>query len=250
MAIATFRFHESLNFFLAKKHKHQPIAHTFDWKGSVKDMIESLNVPHPEIDVIMVHGNPVDLDYIVQDDDDIQVHPIPYAKEHNIASIIPTYEGRPCFILDTHLGRLANYLRMMGFDTLYRNDYPDDELAEISHREQRILLTRDVGLLKRGLVIHGYYVRNTKPILRLQEITQRYYLAQQIRPFYFCMKCNGKLSSVNVDIIADQLPGDTAKLYDTFHQCQACEQIYWKGSHYKKMARLIEDVTASNLNIS
>ncbi len=246
MAIATFRFHDSLNFFLAKKHKNQTIHYTFDWKGSVKDMIESLNVPHPEIDVILVNNCRVGLDYIVQDGDDIQVHPIPYAQANDIPSIIPTFNGRPRFILDTHLGRLTNYLRMMGFDTLYRNDYPDDELAEVSHQEQRILLTRDVGLLKRGLVIHGYYVRNTKPRLRLQEITQRYHLTQQIRPFYFCMKCNGKLGKVDVVSIRDQLPGDTAQLYDTFHQCQSCEQIYWKGSHYEKMARLIEDVTQNN----
>lgn len=250
MASATFTFYDDLNFFLPRRHKHNPIIHLWDWKASIKDMIESLGVPHPEIDLLIVNETSVDLEYIVQDGDDIHVYPLPYYKTHphpDKTRIIPAYEGRPRFILDTHLGRLASYLRMMGFNTLYRNDYLDDELAEVSNAEQRILLTRDVGLLKRSLVVHGYYVRNTNPRKRLHEVAHRYHLIDQVEPFQFCMRCNGELHPVDKANILDQLTEQTATFYDVFHQCSDCQQVYWKGSHYERMEKLLDDVMSGEL---
>ena len=248
MATATFTIYDDLNFFLSRQQKNKPITHSWDWKASIKDMVESFGIPHPEIDLIIVNEASVDFDYIMQDGDDVYVYPVPYYETNpadNKVRIIPEFEGRPQFILDTHLGRLANYLRMMGFDTLYRNDYPDDELAEVSNAEQRILLTRDIGLLKRSLVVHGYYVRNTNPRKRLHEITQRYHLVDNIEPFQFCMRCNGQLNIVDKADILDELTPKTAEFYTEFHQCEACKQIYWKGSHYIKMEKLIEEVLNS-----
>lgn len=251
MATATFTIYDDLNYFLPRRYKHKPIIHEWDWKASVKDMIESLGVPHPEIDLLIVNDTSVDLDYIVEDGDNIHVYPMPYFHTHphaNKTRIIPAYDDRPRFILDTHLGRLASYLRMMGFDTLYRNDYPDDELAEVSSAEQRILLTRDVGLLKRSLVVYGYYVRNTNPRKRLHEVAQRYDLIEQMQPFQFCMRCNGELHQVDRGDIIDQLTEKTATYYNDFHQCRNCEQIYWKGSHYVKMEKLLDDVINGDLS--
>jgi len=248
MATATFTIVDDLNFFLPRQHKNKPITHSWDWKASIKDMIESFGVPHPEIDLIVVNGKSVDFEYIMQDGDEVYVYPVPYFLTHPLANkkrIIPEFEGRARFILDTHLGRLASYLRMMGFDTLYRNDYPDDELAEVSNAEQRILLTRDIGLLKRSLVLHGYYVRNTNPRKRLHEISKRYHLIDHIEPFKFCMKCNGQLNRVDKADVADQISPKTAEFYTEFHQCDACKQIYWKGSHYVKMEKLLDEVVNS-----
>lgn len=251
MATATFTIYDDLNFFLPRRQKNKPITHSWEWKASIKDMIESLGVPHPEIDLIIVNDASVNFDYIMQDGDDVHVYPIPYYETHPIENktrIIPEFEGRPQFILDTHLGRLASYLRMMGFDTLYRNDYPDDELAEVSNAEQRILLTRDIGLLKRSLVVHGYYVRNTNPRKRLHEIAHRYHLIKKIEPFKFCMRCNGLLNPVDKADIIDQIPAKTAEFYTEFHQCDTCEQIYWKGSHYIKMEKLLDEVINGDLS--
>lgn len=245
MNIATFTIYDDLNFFLSRQHKNKPITREWDWKNSIKDSIESLGVPHPEIDLLIVNNTSVDFDYIMQDGDDVHVYPMPYYETHPIENkirLIPAIKGRPRFILDTHLGRLASYLRMMGFDTLYRNDYPDDELAEVSNAEGRILLTRDVGLLKRSLVVHGYYVRTIHPRERLHEITQRYNLAEQVEPFKFCLNCNGNLHEVDKANIADQLKENTATYYDVFHQCDSCEQIFWKGSHYNRMEKLLNEV--------
>jgi len=248
MHTATFNIYDELNFFLPRKHKGKPITHQWDWKSSIKDMIESLGVPHPEIDLLLVNDTSVDFDYIMGDGDDVHVYPMPYYQTHpheNKVRLIPEINGRPRFILDTHLGRLASYLRMMGFDTLYRNDYPDDELAEVSNAEERILLTRDVGLLKRSLVVHGYYVRNTNPRKRLHEITSRYDLADYVEPFKFCLRCNGNLKIVDKADILDQLEHNTAAYYEVFHQCDSCQQIFWKGSHYERMHTLLDEVLDS-----
>jgi uncharacterized protein with PIN domain len=143
-------------------------------------------------------------------------------------------------VLDTHLGQLAAYLRMLGFDTLYRNDYPDDELARIASQEQRILLTRDRGLLKRGIIVYGYYVRETDPRRQMVEILRRYQLDGVIAPFRRCIRCNGPLRAVQKADIADRLAPKTREFYQEFSMCAACDQIYWKGSHYERMRQFIE----------
>lgn len=241
---ATFHFHDRLNVFLPRRQRHHAVNHAFTWRASIKDMIESLGVPHPEIALIVINDQAVAFNAIVNDGDVIHVYP-DYEAAITLGAKIrltPPYPGRPRFVLDTHLGRLASYLRMMGFDTLYRNDYPDDELARVSHDETRILLTRDVGLLKRNLVIYGYYVRNTHPKLRLTEINERFQLSEQAIPFQFCMKCNGALHRVDKHAVQDIISERTATHYDEFHQCGSCQRVYWKGSHYQKMRTLLQEL--------
>ena len=161
---ATFTFYSALKYFLPRHQKNKTIEYEFDWKASIKDMLEAIAPPHPEVALLVVNGQSVDWDYIVQDGDNIYAYPnFDTVDLSNKIQLIPPYQGRPKFILDTHLGRLASYLRMMGFDTLYKNDYADDVLAEVSAAENRILLTRDIGVLKRGIVTYGYFVRETNP---------------------------------------------------------------------------------------
>jgi len=243
---AAFRFYGELNYFLPKKQRRKTITRDFDWRGSIKDMIESLNVPHPEIELIVVNDESVDFDYIVEDGDDVHVYPMNHDREiYPQIALRPSITEKPRFILDTHLGRLAAYLRMASFDTLYRNDYPDDELAEVAYEENRILLTRDNGLLKRSLVTYGYFVREIKPHRRLIEIVQRYSLAQYASPFGRCTRCNGLLHTVEKQDILDELSDRTASHYDAFFQCDECNQVYWKGSHYERMQALIQEAIAA-----
>ncbi|MBC8170174.1 MAG: twitching motility protein PilT [Anaerolineae bacterium] len=243
MNCACFCFHGEINFFLPHLQRHTTIKHPFDWKASIKDMVESLGVPHCEIELLTVNHVAVDFDYIVLPDVQIDVyaHAIDAPVKAKIA-LRPPLTGKPSFILDTHLGRLASYLRMMGFDTLYRNDYSDDELALVSNVEQRILLTRDIGLLKRSLVIYGRFVRETNPRQQIIEIMRRYQLLEHVVSFQRCLKCNGELHLVDKDMILHRLTSTTAAYYDVFHQCMDCEQIYWKGSHYDKMQEFMAEV--------
>ncbi len=244
---AIFHFHGALAYFLHSSQRGYPVEYRFDQRNSVKDAVEAIGPPHPEVELLLVNGTSVGWDYVVQPDDEIHVHDeFKVGKARNPVRLIPPYPGRPRFVLDTHLGKLAGYLRMLGFDTLYRNDYPDDELARISAQETRILLTRDLGVLKRGIVTYGYYVRETAPRLRLQEINQRYALVNHAQPFKHCMRCNGLLHPVPKQSVLSQLPPDVVQYYDAFHQCDDCGQIYWKGSHYEKMERMIAEILSSN----
>jgi uncharacterized protein with PIN domain len=237
---ATFRFYDELNFFLPRRYQHATIEHHFGWRASIKDMIESLGVPHAEIELIVVNGVSVSFDYIVRPGDSIGV-----CARGDSLDVSPRVLlrrpliGGPAFVLDQHLGRLAAYLRMMGFDTLYRNDYHDDELARISQAEDRVLLTRDVGLLKRSIVTYGCYVRATHPEKQLLEITRRFDLLKFAAPFKHCMKCNGLLQPIAKTEVLHRISGQTAQFYDEFHCCASCGRIYWKGAHFQRMQQLV-----------
>lgn len=249
MARADFRFHAELNHFLPASKREISFSHYFEERASIKDMIEALGVPHPEVDAIAVNGKAVDFSYIVQDGDRIEVYPVSVSSEVSVeASVRPQLLSILRFVLDVHLGKLAASLRMLGFDTLYRNDYDDEELAQISASEQRILLTRDKGLLMRSLVTYGYYIRATNPEQQVVEVLQRFDLFAKVLPFQRCIRCNGLLEPVAKEEIVDQLPQKTRLSTDEFHRCRECRQIYWRGSHYERMQQFIEGVLSSRKN--
>lgn len=244
MTQAHFRFYAELNDFLPPGRRYITFAHSFEYRTAVKDLIEALGVPHTEVDLILVNGESVDFAYWVQAGDQISVYPVFESIDITpLVRVRPQPLREPRFVLDTHLGRLAAYLRMLGFDTLYRNDLADDELARISSREHRILLTRDPGLLKRSIVTHGYWLRETNPQRQLTEILRRFDLIEAITPFQRCLRCNGLLQPIAKEAVSDRLPPRARQLYDEFHICQVCGRVYWKGPHYARMERLIEQVT-------
>lgn len=238
-----FRFYGDLNDFLQSKRRNLTFSHNFE-NGSVKDLIESLGVPHTEVAAILANDQAVDFTYQPQEAAKIEVFGFTEPWQPNFIPLRPAYPlaHEPCFVLDTHLGQLAVYLRMLGFDTLYRNDYADDELARISSSEQRILLTRDKGLLKRSLVVYGYFMRQTNPQQQIVEVMRRYNLADAIVPLRHCIRCNGLLKAVSKEEVFDRLEQNTRDFYDDFHVCQSCNQVYWKGSHYDQMVQFINDV--------
>jgi len=240
---AHFRFYAELNFFLPADRRQVNFTHQFDGRVSVKDMIESFGVPHTEVDLILVNGESVDFSYLVQDDDQISVYPI--FESFDITPLVrvrPKPLREPRFVLDVHLGRLAAYLRMLGFDTLYPENYDDEVLAEISSHEHRTLLTRDRGLLKRNRVTHGYYVREIDPRQQIVEVVRRFDLFRLIQPFQRCVHCNSKLEVVSKEAVWERLHPDTREFYDEFRICQTCDRVYWKGSHYERMQELIEHI--------
>lgn len=243
MTTSSFRFYGDLNDFLQAKRRQLTFSHTFE-NGSVKDLIESLGVPHTEVSAIFANSLPVDFNHSLAENDSIEVYGFDAPSlPADAVPLRPPYPlASPKFVLDTHLGQLAVYLRMLGFDTLYRNDYADDELARISSSEQRILLTRDKGLLKRSLVVYGYFMRETNPPRQTVEIVRRYNLAEVLIPLKRCIRCNGLLKPVNKEDILDRLEQNTSQFYDVFHICETCNQIYWKGSHYDQMVQFIDDV--------
>lgn len=245
------RFYAELNDLLAPSITGKCIVHSLETPTSIKDVIEALGVPHTEVDLVLINGESVDFSRPVHDEDRISVYPV-----FRSIDIITLTRVRAAslpekrFVLDSHLGRLAAYLRILGFDTLYRNDYHDEELTQVSIGEKRILLTRDRGLLKRAVISHGYLLRQTDPRLQLVEVLQRFGLFGSISAFRRCVHCNGTLEPVPKERIEDRLPQKTRQYYDEFHICPGCDRIYWKGSHYQRMQRLIEDILQSKLRLA
>ena len=240
MARARFRFYEELNDFLPPEYRKVEFEHTFDRRASVKDMIEAIGVPHPEIELILVNGESVGFDHIVRDGDRIAVYPVFEALDVSTALRLRSAPLRTIrFVLDTQLGTLARYLRLCGFDTLYRNDYGDAEIAEISAREHRILLTRDRDVLKRRIVTHGYFVRADDPRRQLAEVFARFDLHDAANPFTRCARCNGMLHDVDKQEIVHRLRPLTRHYYDDFRVCGNCGRIFWHGSHVQQIERLL-----------
>jgi uncharacterized protein with PIN domain len=236
------RFYAELKDFLAPGRRSGTIDHTFRVPGSVKDVIESYGVPHTEVDVILANGDSVDFSYQVRDGDRISVYPVFETFEVSpLVRVRPRPLRHVRFVLDGHLGKLARRLRLLGFDSRYDNDPSDDDLVDISTIERRILLTRDLALLKRRAVTHGYFVRSTAPREQVGEIVRRFQLGDRIEPYTRCLACNGLLEHVAKDEIAHRLPPKTRELYGRFRMCTACQKVYWRGAHQGRLDLIIAE---------
>lgn len=241
MSSASIRFYEELNDFLPKDKKKTTFLHIFSGNPSVKDVIESLGVPHVEVDLILVNSKSVGFNYKVRDEDNISVYPV--FESIDIAGATHLRE-KPLrvikFILDEHLGRLTRYLRICGFDTVLSTGYGDREIINISLTEKRIILTRDRQLLKSRKVTHGYCIRSDSIREQIVEVFRRFDLKDMTKLFTRCIECNTLLVSVSKEKIQEKLLPGTRKYYNEFRKCPGCDRIYWEGSHYEKMKDFIE----------
>ncbi len=240
---ATFRFYEELNDFLPANRVKTTFTYWFNDSPSVKDAIEAIGVPHVEVDMILVNSQPADFAYKLKDNDSVSVYPVFETLDISVVSHLRERPLRnPKFILDVHLGKLVKYLRILGFDTLYRNDYDDREIIRTALAEHRTILTRDIGLLKVKTVTHGYWIRSQQPKTQVKEVLNHFDLYNSIDPFNRCVKCNGILEIVKKDTIIEQLEPLTRKCFDDFYRCRQCGGIFWEGSHFDRMKEFVRDV--------
>lgn len=226
------------------------VAFVYYFKGnpSLKHLVEAMHIPHTEVGKVLVNNREASLSYLAQDGDYIDVYPANFQEPYKVGELHENVlNGQARFILDNHLGKLATYLRMLGFDALYRNDFQDQELAALATCEGRILLTRDRGLLMRRSIERGYYVRSMDTKKQVVEVLQRYNLFDKIRPLQRCLRCNDVLKPVSKASILERLEPLTKKYYDEFCVCPSCDRIYWKGSHYDRMQSFIHKLRTPNL---
>lgn len=238
---ALFHFHGNLIDFLPKHKKAQPVTFTFTGNPSVKDAFEAIGVPHPEVDVVVVNGQPAMYTKALKANDVIQLYP--YQPQQNGKHPYSFFHINPfthSFVLDVHLGKLARALRLRGIDAAYENNYTDNELAAIQQTENRVLLTRDVGLLKHKIVKHGYWLRSQHTVEQFTEVVNRFGLYRSFQPFKRCLLCNGALMPVTKDEVLPHLPPATRLVYNEFYQCRQCQKVYWKGSHYQHMQETVK----------
>jgi hypothetical protein len=241
MRQVTLRFYGSLNDFLAPERRGVEFVHPLSGTPSVKDLIESLGPPHPEVEVVLVDGEAVDFSRRVEPGQRLAVYPVFAALDvAALTRVGPPPLSEPRFLLDVGLGRLAGLLRMLGFDTLWRNDFDDAELARMSREQQRILLTRDIGLLKRSEVLHGYFPRHSDPSEQLVEVVRRFRLSEGMRPFTRCLACNALLSEAPPHEVRERVPERVQASQSRFQQCPECRRVFWAGSHHTRMQAVID----------
>ncbi len=244
--LASFRFYEELNDFLAPADRGKTLEYRFDGKPAVKDPIETLGVPHSEVDLILVDGTSVGFGHPLGDGERVAVYPV---FECFDVTSLQRLRPRPLrvtrFMVDVNLGKLARRLRMLGFDTRYDNRLQDHEIVDIAQLEHRIILTRDRRLLFRKAVSHGYWVRSDDPDTQLREIVERLDLAGQAEPLRRCLECNGLIESVDRETVWDSLEPLTRRYYEQFYRCPDCGKIYWEGSHVAQMSGAIRRLVES-----
>jgi uncharacterized protein with PIN domain len=235
------RAYAELNKFLAPELRGVMVRRPFRPHQTVKDVLEAMGIPHTEIDLILVNGDPAEFDHRPTTGDRIAAYPMFEALDvGSTTRLRPVPLRDPRFVVDVNLGRLARLLRVLGFDVWWSSDADDVTLAHISLAEQRILLTRDRGLLKRRSITHGLFVHSQDPEEQTVEVIRRLDLRQLLAPLTRCLHCNGKLAGVAKHEVIDQLEPLTRQYYQEFSRCAECGRIYWAGSHHAKLLSLVE----------
>lgn len=241
--IASFRFHGVLNDFLPPERRHRVTRYPFDGHPGIKDPIEALGVPHSEVARILVDGRAVDFSYRLQDNNQVEAYSLgPTGFDLTNPALRPPLAKPSRFVVDVNLGKLARWLRLLGFDTAWRNDYSDRQVVEKAVAEQRVILTRDRRLLFHRIIDYGFWVRAVEPLLQTREVLDRMALWHEIHPFRYCLECNGLIKPVSKKAVLKQLEPLTRRYYDEFYRCSCCHRIYWKGSHYAKLLQKLGDL--------
>lgn len=236
-------FHPHLHPLLSNRACNEEVLYCFRDHPAIKDVIEANGIPHTEIDIILLNGCSVTFDHRLHDGDHVAIYPYgspPITQP--LIHLCPALVAEATFILDVHLGKLARRLRMLGFDCRYSNDCDDPELIRLALAEQRIILTRDRGILKHARVQNGLLIRSSDANDQVVEVLRRYRLAGDIKPLQRCPCCNGFLERVDKKSIRHHLLPKTSEYYDLFYRCCDCLKIFWKGSHYLRIARWIEEM--------
>ncbi len=246
MATVTFRFYEELNDFLARPLRGHAFDHACVNAATVKHVIETLGVPHTEVELILVNGESAPFERVLADGDRVAVYPT--FETFDIAPLLRV-RATPLrvthFIADALLGGLAQLLRLAGFDTLYDNRYPDALIETIAARDPRIVLTRDRELLKRRTITHGCYVRELKPEAQLRALFARLDLARSAQPFRLCLTCNAPLRPLPAADAIGRAPPGVLQRHARFATCDVCRRVFWEGSHWQRMRALMDSVSAT-----
>lgn len=252
MSTATFRFFDELAQFLPRSRRNQAFQYTCARAATLKNAIEALGVPHTEVGAVTVNAQPATLQRIVREGDVVEIYPWKKMGSDPLLELTGNVPWKgsdpifsdPIFLADAHLGGLARFLRMLGFDTLHRNAFDDAEIRRLAAEERRIVLTRDRELLKCREIARGCYVHEIRPQAQLREVAARYGLAALARPFTLCLHCNLPLETVDRQAVAHRLPEKILLVHEAFKHCRGCARVYWPGSHYQRMLLLLKPVFA------
>lgn len=248
LKIVTFQFHGNLNDFLKKEHRNKTITYQFSYKQNIKDACEAIGIPHCEIFEVHLNNNFAVLENHLMDGATIDVYPLNLIKMPNKItgkSLQDVFHPDQGFILDVHLGKLARLMRSLGLDVLYDKNNTSSDIGALSKQRKRMLLTRDIALLKRKIISRGYWVRSKNPEEQLIEVVHRFARNYFFSLFSRCILCNEPVVKIEKEDILHRLLPNTKKYFNSFYYCHNCDKIYWRGSHYEKMKNLLDRVISS-----
>lgn len=225
-------FAPELHLFVPSERRQGRTAVITDGKSTLGHVVESMGVPLTEAGRLAVDGRTVPVSHIPRAGETVEVYAVERPQQ------VP---GAPLrFLLDVHLGTLARRLRLLGVDTEYfSEDIGDPALATCSARHQRVLLSRDRGLLRRRELWAGAYVYSDQPDEQLRDVLGRF--APVLAPWTCCSACNGDLVPATKESVRGRIEGGTERSHDVFAQCTACERVYWRGAHHHRLETIVAE---------
>jgi uncharacterized protein len=237
------RLYEELNVFLEPFRQKKDFNVQIESNTLIHNLLEKLKIPLSQVDLILVNGESVDFDVQLHDGDRISVYPV--FETLNIDSITRLRKKslrHLRFICDVHLGKLAKYMRMCGFDVFYSNNLLDHLIIQMSDETKSIILTKNKELFKTKQPSRAYLVKQSDSKMQLFEIISYFDLKTSIEPFSRCTKCNLTVQPVDKNSIEKQVPSPVLKMHKSFMKCYGCNRIYWQGSHYMSMLSWISRI--------
>ena len=145
------------------------------------------------------------------------------------------------FIADEMLGKLAKWLRICGYDTFYFRHIRDSELLRISVAEKRLLLTRDTLLIRRRGLKNFLFISYDEPVEQIKQVIRELDIPYPSEPFTRCIMCNNLLEAYTREDACRDVPEYVCKTQEVFGRCPGCHKIYWKGTHYERMEKILRE---------
>jgi len=153
----------------------------------------------------------------------------------------------PKFIVDCNVGKLAKWLRLMGYDTRFFNGNSDSQLIAIAQAEGRVILSRDTQIMKRRVITSGklkaVLIQRDEPELQIRQVIDALDLDCRFKPFTICLECNQPLVERNKDKVKDLVPPYVFQTQNQYMECPKCHRIYWRGTHWQRMTEKLKKWT-------
>jgi uncharacterized protein with PIN domain len=150
------------------------------------------------------------------------------------------------FIADNNVGKLARWLRLIGYDTLLFKQKNDGQMIKTALSEDRVILTKDSQFMKRRLVTSGRLkairIKQDDPKLQVQEVVQNLNLNYHFKPFSLCLECNQVLIARGKEEVKNLIPAHVFETQNQYTECPACHRIYWQGTHWQAMVKKLQDL--------
>lgn len=138
------------------------------------------------------------------------------------------------------LGRLAKWLKILGFDTLFFSKIDDDELITIAKQEERILLTRDNGLIQRAQDVETFFIESEDWEEQVRQVLDHFDLLEKTHPHTRCIECNSSLKNLPKKSAKNLVSSFIFERADSFALCPSCGRVFWRGTHFQDMETKIQ----------